>query len=119
MQWCSIGLSLKQCVLWKGSSRLLQHQHGIHVIRTLGSPGEGMIRAHRPEQLTVVVQGDGDDLDVGPVMAESPVGHRPPRRAPNEAAPRPPPAQQSLVMRDSMALFLQVQLPVTHKCPAL
>ncbi|KAK9915604.1 hypothetical protein WJX75_001395 [Coccomyxa subellipsoidea] len=71
--------------------------------------GEGMIRARRPEQLTVVVQGDGDDLDVGPVMAESPVGHRPPRRAPNEAALRPPPAQQSVVMRDSMALFLQLE----------
>ncbi len=55
--------------------------------------------------------GDGGDesLEAGPVMAESPVAARPPRRALGQAAPRLPPAQQSLAMRDSMALFLQVQ----------
>lgn len=66
-------------------------------------PGEGKIQAHRPEPLTVPI-GEDDELDMGPVMVESPIAARPPRRAPHQ----PPPAQQSVAMRDSMSLFLQV-----------
>ena len=47
---------------------------------------------------------------MGPVMVESPIAARPPRRAPL-------PAQQSVAIRDSMALFLQVNHPSTHIHP--
>ncbi|CAL8469874.1 g9416 [Coccomyxa elongata] len=66
--------------------------------------GEGKIRAHRPEPLTVPIRED-DELDMGPVMVESPIAARPPRRAPHQ----PLPAQQSVAMRDSMSLFLQLE----------
>ncbi|BDA43885.1 hypothetical protein COCOBI_05-0680 [Coccomyxa sp. Obi] len=70
--------------------------------------GEGMIRAHRPEPLTVPI-GEEEELGMGPVMVESPIAARPPRRALDRAISRLPPAQQSVAMRDSMALFLQLE----------
>jgi hypothetical protein len=45
-----------------------------------------------------------DDVEVGPVMAESPVAKAHHLRQSHHQLP----AQQSAAMRDSMALFLQV-----------
>ena len=69
--------------------------------------------AHRPPPLSVHAEGEGEGgmppaaaAGISPVITESPVAAcGPPRSLPLRGRPA---AQQSVAMRDSMALFLQV-----------